>query len=82
MGQKVTMAPRLESLDGRTIYIVDVGYPKTGEFIKELRDVLKENYPEANWVTKKKSGSYFDDDPALWREIKDRGHGMIMAVGH
>ncbi len=81
-GQKVSMAPRLESLDGRTIYIVDVGYPKTEKFIKELRNVLKEYHPEANWVMKKKSGSYFDDDPELWLEIKEKGQGMIMAVGH
>ena len=80
--QRMAMAPRLKDLDGKTIFIVDVGYPKTQTFIKEIRNVLKEKYPETNWVIKSKTGSYFDDDPALWQEIKEKGHGMIMAIGH
>jgi hypothetical protein len=33
-------------------------------------------------VFKDKYGGYMDDDPALWAEIKAKGHGMVMAVGH
>jgi hypothetical protein len=78
----MTMAPRLESLEGKTIYIVDVGYPDTRPFIEEIRKVFKQKYPKTKWIIKMKTGSYFDNDPELWREIKENGHGMIMAVGH
>ncbi len=76
------MAPRLDTLDGKTIYIVDAKFPASEQFGEELVKLLKENYPETTFVYKQKSGSYFDDDPALWNEIKEKGHGMIQYVGH
>ena len=50
--------------------------------MKEIYNVLKEKYPKTNWVFRNKIGSYFQDDPELWAEIKEKGHGMIMAIGH
>jgi hypothetical protein len=76
------MAPRLDTLDSKTIYIVDVKFPASEQFGEELVNLLKENYPKTNFVYKKKAGSYFDDDPQLWAEIKENGDGMIQYVGH
>lgn len=76
------MAPRLDTLDGKTIYVVDVKFPASKPFAEELVKALKEQHPEANWLPRDKIGSYFDDDPALWTEIKEKGHGMIQCVGH
>jgi hypothetical protein len=78
----IPMAPRLDTLDGKTIYVVDTKYPLTKPFVQEVYNVLKEKYPKTNWVFRDKIGSYFDDDPKLWAEIKEKGHGMVMAVGH
>jgi hypothetical protein len=78
----VRMAPRLDTLDGKTIYIVDVGFTDTHQFLVEMQKVLAERYPKANWVVRNKIGTYFEDDPKLWAEIKGKGSGMIMAVGH
>lgn len=76
------MATRPATLDGKTIYVVDSRYPRTRKFVEELFQVLKEKYPKTHWVFKDKYGGYMDDDPKLWAEIKAKGHGMIMAVGH
>jgi hypothetical protein len=76
------MAPRLNNLDGKTIYVVDVKFPASKQFGEELLKILKEQYPGTNWVFKEKIGSYFVDDPALWAEIKQKGHGMVIFVGH
>ena len=76
------MAPRLDTLDGKTIYVVDVKFPNSKPFGEELVKVLKEQYPKTNWVPREKIGSYFDDDPDLWSEIKEKGHGMIQFIGH
>jgi hypothetical protein len=76
----IPMAPRLDTLDGKTIYIVNVAFGDT--FLPETQKVLSQRYPKTNWVFKRKAGSYFDDDPKLWAEIKEKGHGMIMGVGH
>jgi hypothetical protein len=78
----IPMAPRNETMDGKTIYVVDTRYPLTQPFVQEVFNTLKEKYPKTNWVFKNKIGSYFDDDPKLWAEIKEKGHGMVMAVGH
>ncbi len=78
----IPMAPRLDTLDGKTIYVVDTKYPLTKPFVQEVYNVLKEKYPKTNWVFRDKIGSYFDDDPKLWAEIKEKGHGMVMAIGH
>jgi hypothetical protein len=76
----VPMASRLDTLDGKTIYVINIGFGDT--FLPEVQKVLAEKYPTANWVFKRKQGSYFDDDPKLWAEIKEKGNAMIMGVGH
>lgn len=78
----IPMAPRLDSLDGKTIYVVDTKYPLTKPFVQEVYKIFKDQYPKVNWIFRDKIGSYFDDDPKLWQEIKGKGHGMIMAIGH
>ena len=80
--RRIPMAARPATLDGKTIYIVDTRYPRTREFVEEMFVVLKERYPKTNWVLRDKFGGYVDDDPKLWAEIKEKGHGMIMATGH
>lgn len=82
--RRVPMAPRLDAhaLIGKTIYIVDVKFPLTEPFLMEMQKVLKDKYPQTNWVLRDKKGTYFDDDPALWAEIKEKGGGAIMGIGH
>ena len=80
--ERVVMAPRISDLKGKTIYIVDIGFSATGQLLTELQDLLTERYPDTTWVVRKKIGTYFNDDPGLWAEIKEKGHGMIMGIGH
>jgi hypothetical protein len=80
--RQIPMAARPITLDEKTIYIVDTRYPRTREFVEELFTILKERYPKTNWVLRDKFGGYVDDDPKLWAEIKEKGHGMVMATGH
>ncbi len=80
--RQIPMATRPSSLDGKTIYLVDTRYPRTREFVEELYRALKEKYPKTNWILRDKFGGYVDDDPKLWAEIKEKGHGMIMTIGH
>jgi hypothetical protein len=77
----IPMAER-SSIDGKTIYVVDIKYPNTRPFVTELHKILQEKYPKTHWIYKEKIGSYFDDDPKLWAEIKEKGSGMVMAIGH
>ena len=80
--RKIPMAPRPASLDKKTVYIVDTKYPNTKPFVEELFSALKAKYPKTTWVLKEKAGGYMDDDPVLWKEIKAKGDGAIVLVGH
>ena len=80
--ERVVMAPRISDLKGKTIYIVDIGFSGTHQLLTELQNLLTERYPDTTWVVRNKIGTYFTDDPGLWAEIKEKGHGMIMGIGH
>lgn len=80
--RKIPMAPRPGTLDKKTVYIVDTKYPNTKPFVNELTSALKSKYPETTWLLKEKKGGYMDDDPELWKEIKGKGAGAIVLVGH
>jgi hypothetical protein len=76
----VPMAPRLDTLDGKTVYVIAASFAQP--LIPELQKLLTERYPKTTWVLKNKPGSYFDDDPALWAEAKEKANAVIMGVGH
>ena len=77
-----TMAPRLDTLDGKTVYLVNHGYLGTDILLKEMEDWFKANMPKVNIVYRKKFGFFTSEDPFLWAEIKEKGDAMVMAMGH
>ena len=79
---KVPMAPRLDTMDGKTVYIVDIGFTDTHHMFTIMADLLGERYPNTKFEVRLKIGTYFDDDPDLWAEIKEKGDAMIIGVGH
>jgi hypothetical protein len=80
--RKIPMAPRPATLDGKTVYIVDVKYPNTKPFVNELLAGLKAKYPKTTWVLRDKFAGYMDDDPNLWKEIKEKNGCAIVLMGH
>ena len=81
--RKIPMAERQSTLDGRTVYIVDTKYPNTKPFVNELQSSLQAKYPKTTWVIREKFGMYMDDDPALWKETREKADGgAIVLVGH
>jgi hypothetical protein len=80
--RKLPMGKRPATLDGKTVYIVDSKYPNTKPFVNELFAALKAKYPKTTWVLRDKIAGYMDDDPNLWKEIKEKGAGAIVLLGH
>jgi hypothetical protein len=78
--QTLPLSPRPGNLDGKTVYIVCSGFCQPS--LPELHRLLAERYPETNWKYVDKIGSYFDDDPRLWAEIKEKGDAVIIGIGH
>jgi hypothetical protein len=80
--QLVPMAPRLSSLENKTIYLVSDGFPGADHFLDQVANWFKKNIPSVTTVFRLKAGGFADDDPKLWAEIKAKGQAVIMAIGH
>jgi hypothetical protein len=76
------MAPRPESLDGKTVYFVDIKYEGGGSLLRAVMDWFSKNMPSANLVFREKAGTYDQEDTKLWTEIKEKADGVVLAVGH
>jgi hypothetical protein len=76
-----TMAPRLESLNGKTVYLVNQGFGGSDLFMDQFQAWFAENMPTVQIVSKRKTGFIFRDDTTdLWKEIKERGDAVIFGV--
>lgn len=80
--QRFPMAPTLKTLDGKTVYLVDTGFFGADLLLQQVADWFHANMPTVKTVYRKKKGTYPENDPALWAEIKAKGNACIMAIGH
>ena len=78
----IPMAPRLASLDGKTVYLVSDGFPGADHFLDQVGIWFKKSMPNVTTVYRLKAGGFADDDPKLNAEIKEKGQAVIMAIGH
>ena len=76
------LAPRLNTLDGKTVYLVDCRFDDSDVFLKQMQAWLASHLPAVRTVFKPISSVYLVDDPATWEEIRDRGDAAIVGVGH
>jgi hypothetical protein len=76
-----SLAPRLDSLEGKTVYLVDTGFGGSGRFLDQLQAWFSDRMPSVKTVRRRKTGNIFRDDTKdLWTEIKDRGNAAILGV--
>ena len=76
-----SLAPRLDSLNGKTIYLVDTGFGGSGRFLDRMQEWFAKRMPSVTTVRRRKTGNIFRDDTKdLWAEIKDKGHAAILGV--
>ena len=76
------LASRLDTLDGKTVYLVDCRFDDSDVFLKQVQAWFAEHMPSVRTVLKPISSVYLNDDPATWEEIRARGHAAIVGVGH
>ena len=76
------MAPRLEGLDGRTIYLVDPRFDDSGLFMEQLQKVFANRLPNVTTKIVQMSNVYHHDDPQTWETIQAEADAAIIGVGH
>jgi hypothetical protein len=76
------MAPRLDSLDGKTIYLVDPRFDDSGLFLQQVQNWFAERMPSVTTKLVEMSSVYTKDDPKTWEMIKADGDAAIIGVGH
>ncbi len=75
-------APRLDTLDGKTIYFVNTGYIGTDRLMNVMTDWFKTNYPKTNVEYRVSKGGMTGVDKDLWAEIGAKADAAILGLGH
>jgi hypothetical protein len=78
----VPMTPRFHSLDEKTVFLVDDGFLGGNLLLNQMQLWFERKMPTVKAVYRVKVGSFFQDDPKLWAEIKAANGAMVMAIGH
>jgi hypothetical protein len=83
LATRIPLVPRLDTLEGKTIYLVDTNYEGMGRtpVLEEMEAWFAKNMPNVKLLFKLKKGNYVDDDPALWKEmVSNKANGVIIGV--
>jgi hypothetical protein len=74
-------ARRLDTLENKTVYLVDTGFGGSYNFMLQLQKWFTEHMPSVTTVRKRKPGNVFmDDNNELWEEIKEKGQAAVLGV--
>jgi len=74
------LAPRLQSLDGKVVYLVDCLFDNSEAFMNQLLDWFGEHLPAVNARIIKPRQSWVDD-PQMRKQVESEGHAAILGVG-
>lgn len=83
MVDRIPLIPRLDTLKGKTIYLVDIGWggPQAAPSIyAEMKAWFTQNMPSVKIEIRSIKGSYMEDQPELWKEIKEKGHAAMIGI--
>jgi len=76
------MAKRLDSLDGKTVFLVDPRFDDSGLFLRQVQSWFADHMPSVKTKLVEMSSVYTKDDPKTWEMIKANGDGAVIGVGH
>ena len=77
-------APRLNTLDGKTVYFLNTGYIGSDRLMAVMMDWFKANYPKTNVVYRDSSNGVglSSLNEAMWAEVAEKADAVIAGLGH
>ena len=76
------LAPRPETLSGKTVYLVDCRFDDGEILTAQMANWFADNRPDVKVEVRRKSGVYTERDETLYREVQEKGDAAVVAVGH
>ena len=83
MVDRAPLTPRLDTLEGKTIFLVDIGWggPQAAPSIyAEMKAWFAQNMPSVKVEVRTIKGSYMQDQPELWKEISEKGQAAMIGI--
>jgi len=74
------LAPRLDSLDGKIVYLVDCLFDNTDVFMEQMRQWFARHLPSVTTRVIRPRESWVDD-PQMRAIVAAEGQGAILGVG-
>ena len=74
------LAPSLDSLDGKKVFLVDVGFENSDNFMVQLQDWLAQHEPGIDTEIVRWKNQHYPD-PELCDRIRAEGDAAILGVG-
>ena len=76
------LAPRLDSLNGKTVFLVDCRFDDSDVFLTQVQGWFADHLPQVATRLVRLNSVYTRDDPETWEHIRANGDAALIGVGH